>query len=185
MNTETIPELISKMLIALEGDVRQGTKETPARVARAFDEMFDGYDTDITTLCKTFPEEGADQLVVIRDIPFTSFCEHHMLPFQGVAHVAYLPNGRVIGASKIPRIVLAYAHRLQLQERIAEQVAKALTDHLNPMGVAVIIKATHQCMQCRGVKSIGSSMVNSVMLGEFRDNPTLRQELLSLLSITK
>lgn len=173
------------MLQAIEDSpLREGIAETPDRVARSFAELFDGYDVDIDKLFKVFDGEALDQVVAIRDIPFTSTCEHHMLQFSGVAHVAYLPNGKAIGASKIPRLVLAYAHRLQLQERIAEQVAHTLMDKLEPKGVAVIIQAQHSCMQCRGVKSVGSSMVNSIMLGEFRKNPALRSELLALLSAT-
>jgi GTP cyclohydrolase I len=177
-----ISKAIYRILQTIEpGDLRDGIKETPGRVERAMSELLDGYATDIPKLFKCFPNEGIDQIIAIKDIPFVSFCEHHLLPFQGTAHVAYLPNGQVIGASKIPRLVLAYAHRLQLQERITEQVAHSIMDYLKPKGVAVIVQAKHGCMQYRGVQATGSSMVTSVMLGEFRDNATTRAEVLSLL----
>lgn len=165
--------------------LRSGIIETPNRVARAYAEMFDGYTTDIDSLFKTFEDEGIDQIVVLKDIGFTSVCEHHMLPFSGYAHVAYLPNGKVIGASKIPRLVLAYAHRLQIQERITQQVSEALMEKLKPLGVAVIIEATHLCMKCRGVKSEEGKLVTSVMLGKFREDINVKQEVLSLLGILK
>lgn len=185
MDKSNVEAYIAGLLREIEGGcLREGIVDTPNRIYRALGELFDGYDMDIDSLFKSFDGEGMDQLVLVRDIPFTSMCEHHLLIFSGLAHVAYLPNGCAIGASKIPRLVLAYAHRLQLQERIAEQVANTLMDKLNPKGVAVIIQAQHDCMQCRGVKSVGSSLVTSIMLGHFRDNPTLRSELLSLLSIT-
>jgi len=167
------------------GELRGGLVGTPDRVYRALGELFEGYAVDIDSLFTTFDGEAVDQIVLARDIPFTSFCEHHLLEFSGIAHVAYLPNGCAIGASKLPRLVLAYAKRLQLQERIAEQVAHTLMEKLKPKGVAVIIQARHSCMQCRGVKSTGSSLVNSIMLGAFREDSTLRMELLSLLSLTE
>ena len=174
------------ILSAIESTtLRPELEETPKRVARALEEMLSGYDVNIDILFKTFDEEGKDMINAVKDIEFTSFCEHHLLPFQGVAHVAYLPSGdKVIGASKIPRLVLAFAHRLQLQERIARQVAETMMEKLEPQGVAVIIEASHLCMQCRGVKSTTAKMVTSVMLGAFREDPSMRLEVLSLLGLS-
>jgi len=185
MNNNKIQLAVKVLIDCIEpGTTRDGLIKTPVRVAKAYEEMFDGYTVDIDNLFTAFDGEARDQIVIVRDISFVSTCEHHMLPFAGLAHVAYLPNGSAIGASKIPRLVLAYAHRLQLQERIAEQVANTLMEKLNPQGVAVIMQAQHECMQCRGVKAVGSSLVNSIMLGRFREDSTLRAELLSLLTLT-
>lgn len=164
-----------------EYPLRKELKKTPERVANALAEMLDGYNVKIDDLFTTFEEEGKDMVIISKDLPFTSLCEHHLLPFFGKAHVAYLPTDRVIGASKIPRLVLAFAHRLQLQERMARQIAETLMEKLQPQGVAVIIEAEHLCMQCRGVRSVGSKLITSVMLGKFREDSTLRMEFLSLL----
>ena len=184
MDKDLIKKSVAGLIAAVEGDYfRAGVIETPDRVARAYEEMLGGYDVDIDKLFKHFEGEGKDQVVAVKDIDFTSFCEHHFLPFTGRAHVAYLPKDRVIGASKIPRLVHAYACRLQLQERIAEQVANTLMEKLQPLGVAVIIYGEHTCMRCRGVKSNSSQLINSVMLGRFREDPGLRSELLALLKL--
>ena len=172
---------VRAILESIEGSpLPERLVETPKRVQRAYEELFEGYNTDIPSLFKSFDGEGDDQLVIAKDIPFSSTCEHHLLSFGGFVSVAYLPNKRVIGASKLPRIVLAYSHRLQLQERIAEQVANVIMKFLEPKGVAVIIKGKHDCITCRGIKS-DCEFVNSIMLGVFRDVPTLRAEVLSLL----
>ena len=182
MQRQLIVPAVESLLKAIEGPtLRKDLIDTPDRVYRALEEMLSGYETDIDSLFKTFDGEGTDQLVIVKNVEFSSFCEHHFLPFSGSANVAYLPNNKVIGASKIPRLVLAYAHRLQLQERIAEQVANTLMQKLEPLGVAVIIKGEHLCMRCRGVKSTNCSIINSIMLGSFRDNPALRMEVLELL----
>ena len=168
-------------LIENKEELREELQETPLRVARAYEEMLCGYDVDVGGLFKIFNGEGLDQIVAIRNIPFVSMCEHHMLIFSGTVNVAYLPNGRVIGASKLPRLVQAYSKRLQIQERIAEQVAHAIMCYLEPHGVAVIIKGEHSCMRCRGANSYSSDMINSIMLGKFREDQALRMEVLSLI----
>lgn len=158
--------------------------ETPARATKALLEMVQGYKVNIPGLFKTFDDNGKDQFVIAKNIEFTSLCEHHLLPFFGTAHIAYLPQNKVIGASKLPRILLAYAQRFQLQERITEQVASCIMEYLKPRGVAVIIEATHMCMKCRGVKS-NSTFVTSVMLGVCRTDPSAKQEVLALLGVLK
>jgi GTP cyclohydrolase I len=175
-------KIIESLVLQIEGvdTLRPGMIETPDRVCRALDELFDGYKTNIDSLFKVFDGEGTDQIVSIKDHKTTSFCEHHCLPFEISVDVAYLPNKKAIGASKLPRLVNAYAHRFQIQERIAEQVAHTLMDKLKPKGVCVIIHGSHACMKCRGVKS-DSIMVNSIMLGAFRKNQASRMEVLSLL----
>ena len=176
--------LITELLKTIEGpELRPGLKETPDRVQRALTEMLDGYNTNLDNIFKTFDGEGTDQIVAVENISFTSLCEHHLLPFHGVVHIAYLPNGKAIGASKLPRLVNAFAHRLQIQERITEQIGKTLMEKLNPFGVAVIIKAEHSCMICRGVKATGSKLTTSVMLGTFRENQAQRMEVLALLGL--
>jgi len=186
VNKEVITKHVKAILEDIEGELYKGdTDETPDRVYRALEELLGGYKVNVNSLFKSFDGEGLDQIVLSRDIRFTSFCRHHLLPFYGVAHVAYLPDGKAIGASKLPRLVQAYAKRLQLQERIAEQVANTLMEKLKPKGVAVVIQAQHSCMSCRGVNSVGSSMVNSIMLGSFRDDASLRSEVLMLMSLPR
>ncbi len=183
MNKSSIETHATTLLNLIEGTttLRPELIDTPERIARSYEELFDGYSVDIPSLFKTF-SEGDDQIVYFKDIPFTSFCEHHLLSFSGHVKVAYLPrNNRVIGASKIPRLVLAYAHRLQIQERIARQIADTIMKYLDPLGVAVLIEAEHSCISCRGVKSVGTKMGNSIMLGLFRKDAGLRAEVLSLL----
>ena len=174
-----------ELLEIVEGQpLRSELKDTPARMTRALAEMFDGYTVDIKELLShTFQEEGKDQIVCVRDIVTWSTCEHHFLPFRIIVHVAYLPKDRVVGVSKIERLVRAYSHRLQLQERITRQVADAIMTYLKPAGVAVVIHGEHLCMRVRGVKSQSSQVVTSVMLGAFRDNPATRMEALSLLGL--
>jgi len=174
-----------RTLIRWAGDDpdREGLANTPARVARAYEEWFEGYSIDPDDLLRrTFEEtDGYDEMVVLRDIRFESFCEHHMAPIIGTAHIAYLPDHRVIGISKLARLVEVYAKRLQIQEKMTAQIANALNDVLQPKGVAVVIEATHQCMTTRGVHKTGVSMVTSRMLGAFRDNPTTRREFLAVI----
>ena len=161
----------------------KGCKETPNRVVKAFLEMTSGCHADPVAILSTVFDCDSDELVIVKGIDFVSLCEHHLLPFVGKAIVAYLPSGKVVGLSKIPRLVECYAKRLQLQEQLTSQIANAMYVHpkLAPQGVACIIEATHACMSCRGVRQSGASMITSSMLGEFRNNPTLRGELLSLL----
>jgi len=162
---------------------RDGLVETPSRVVRAFQEHFAGYaiDPDVM-LKKTFSEtDGYDEMVVLRGIGFESHCEHHMAPIIGRAWVAYIPTSRVVGISKLARVVEAYAKRLQIQEKMTAQIANTIDRVLKPKGVGVIIKATHHCMTTRGVRKPGTDLVTSRMLGCFRDNPVTRQELLALI----
>lgn len=161
---------------------RDGLKDTPARVTRAFEEYFRGYAQDPEELLKrTFGEtEGYDEMIVLRGIRFESHCEHHMAPIIGRAWVAYIPNGRVVGISKLARVVDAYARRLQIQEKMTAQIANTIEQALQPQGVGVVIKAEHHCMTTRGVHKPGTDMVTSRMLGVFRDNPITRQEFLAM-----
>ena len=156
--------------------------ETPARVTRALEESFAGYGQDpVAILQKSFDEtEGYDEMIVLRGVRFESHCEHHMAPILGRAWVAYVPSGRVVGISKLARVVEIYAKRLQIQERLTAQVANTIDDVLKPRGVGVVIKASHHCMTTRGVHKPDSDLVTSRMLGCFRDNPELRQEFLSM-----
>ncbi len=172
------------LMWAGEDPGREGLKDTPARVARAYDEFFRGYEEDpIAILARTFEEiEGYDEMVVLRDIRVESHCEHHMVPILGKAHVAYLPNTRVVGISKLARVVDAYSHRFQIQEKLTAQIANTINDVLQPRGVAVVIEANHQCMSTRGVHKPGASMVTSRMLGAFRDDPSTRREFLAIIS---
>ena len=186
MDKKKLRRAIHSMLVAIEGEpLRQPLLETPLRAQRGFEEMLSGYDVDIPSLFKVFDGEGKDQIVITRGIETYSFCEHHVLPFFIRASVAYLPKDRVIGVSKMGRLVNAYAHRLQLQERLTEQVAKAIMDNLQPQGVGVVIVGEHLCMRARGVKNPESEVVTSVMLGEFRENHDLKHEVLELLRNTR
>ena len=163
---------------------REGLRDTPARVVRSYEEFFRGYGEDpVALLARTFEEiDGYDEMVVLRDIRVESHCEHHMVPIVGRAHVAYLPGSRVVGISKLARVVDAYAHRFQIQEKLTAQIANTINDVLRPRGVAVVIEANHQCMSTRGVHKPGAGMVTSRMLGAFRDDPSTRREFLSLIS---
>jgi GTP cyclohydrolase I len=165
-----------------EDPERDGLIETPARVTRSFEEFFSGYGRDpVEILEKTFEEiEGYDEIIVLRDIRFESHCEHHMAPIIGRAWVAYIPNGRVVGISKLARVVDVYAKRLQIQEKMTAQIANTINGVLQPQGVGVIIKATHHCMTTRGIHKPGTDLVTSRMLGCFRDNALTRQEFLGM-----
>ena len=178
-------EAAVRTLIAAAGDdpAREGLADTPARVARAYREWFAGYQVDPhQLLSRTFGEAaGYDETILLRSIPLVSTCEHHLAPITGVAHVAYRPRERVVGISKLSRLVDAYARRLQLQERLTRQIAHALDEALRPRGVAVIIEAGHGCMSTRGVRQHGVSLVTKCWLGEFGDDEGLRRELLSSL----
>ncbi len=175
-----------RTLIAAAGDDpdREGLADTPARVARAYGEWFAGYAVDPAALLeRVFSEaEDYDETVLLKDIPLVSTCEHHLAPITGRAHVAYRPAGRVIGISKLARLVDAYARRLQLQERLTNQIARTLNEVLQPRGVGVIIEASHGCMSTRGVNQHGVAMVTKAWLGDFRADPDLRRELMSSIS---
>lgn len=162
---------------------REGLKDTPARVVRAHEEFFAGYREDPEDLLgRTFSEtEGYDEMVILRDIRVESHCEHHMVPVIGRAHVAYLPRRRVVGISKLARVVEAYGKRLQIQEKLTAQVANTINDVLEPRGVAVVIEAAHHCMTMRGIHKESANLVTSRMLGAFRDDPSTRREFLSMI----
>lgn len=166
-----------------EDPSRKGLLDTPARVVRAYEEWFAGYDIDAEAfLRRTFEETaGYDEMVALTGIPFESFCEHHMAPIIGRAHVGYLPKTRVVGISKLARVVEAYAKRLQIQEKLTAQIANTIKVVLRPQGVAVVVEATHHCMTTRGVHKPGVSMVTSRMLGCFRDDPATRREFLAII----
>jgi GTP cyclohydrolase I len=178
-------EAAVRVLLRWAGDDpdREGLAETPARVVRAFEEFFSGYDIDpVSLLERTFEEvDGYDEIVLLRDIRVESFCEHHIAPIIGRAHIAYLPHRRVVGISKLARVVEAYAKRLQVQEKLTAQIANIINDILQPRGTAVIIEAVHQCMTTRGVHKPGVVMVTSRMLGAFRDDAATRRELLAMI----
>lgn len=177
-------EAAVRTLIQWAGDDpdREGLLDTPARVARSYKELFQGYESDPRAyLERTFEEVGGyDQMVVLRDIRFVSFCEHHMLPVVGVAHVAYLPTDRVVGISKLARVVRGYAKRLQIQEKMTAEIATAIHEVLRPHGVGVVIEAEHSCMTLRGVNAPGARLTTSSLLGVIRDDPRAREEFLRL-----
>jgi GTP cyclohydrolase I len=182
--TQDDAEAAVRTLIEWAGDdpTREGLLETPKRVAKAYRELFAGYEADPREyLERTFEEvAGYDELVVLRDIRVVSFCEHHMLPFLGKAHVGYLPSDRVVGISKLARVVNGFARRLQIQEKLTSEIAQAIQDILKPKGVGVVIVSEHSCMTMRGVNTPGSRLTTSRLLGEVRDDPRTRQEFLEL-----
>jgi GTP cyclohydrolase I len=177
-------EAAVRTLIRWAGDnpAREGLIETPKRVAKSYRELFQGYEVEPRDyLEKTFEEVGGyDELVVLKDIRFVSFCEHHMLPVVGKAHVAYLPTDRVVGISKLARVVRGYARRLQIQEKMTSEIANAIQDVLRPHGVGVVIEAEHSCMTMRGVDVPGASLSTSCLLGAVREDPRTREEFLRL-----
>jgi GTP cyclohydrolase I len=182
--TQEQAEAAVRTLIEWAGDdpAREGLQDTPGRVARAYRELFAGYDVDPRDyLARTFEEvSGYDELVVLSGIRVVSFCEHHMLPFLGVAHVGYLPTDRVVGISKLARVVQGFSQRLQIQEKLTAQIAQAVQDILKPKGVGVVIQSEHSCMTMRGVNTPGSLLTTSTLLGAVRDDPRTRQEFLGL-----
>jgi GTP cyclohydrolase I len=182
--TQAEAEAAVRVLIEWAGDDpgREGLLETPGRVVRAYRQLFAGYEEDPREyLEKTFEEVGGyDELVVLRDIRVVSFCEHHMLPFIGRAHVGYLPTKRVVGISKLSRVVNAFARRLQIQEKLTADIAEAIQDILEPQGVGVMIEAEHSCMTMRGVNTPGSNLITSRLMGVIRDDPRTREEFLRL-----
>ena len=182
--TEAEAHAAVRTLIEWAGDDpdREGLVETPRRVVKAYRELFAGYEADPREyLARTFEEVGGyDELVILKDIPVVSFCEHHMLPFIGRAHVGYLPQNRVVGISKLARVVRGFARRLQIQEKLTAEVAGAIQDILKPKGVGVVIVSEHSCMTMRGVNTPGTRLTTSHLLGEVRDDPRTRQEFFDL-----
>lgn len=182
--TQAEAEAAIRVLIEWAGDDpnREGLLETPKRVAKSYRELFAGYAEDPRDyLQKTFEEVGGyDELIVLRDIRVVSFCEHHMLPFTGKAHVGYLPTNRVVGISKLSRVVNAFSRRLQIQEKLTAEIAEAINDILQPQGVGVMIESEHSCMTMRGVNTPGSHLVTSRLMGIIRDDPRTREEFLKL-----
>jgi GTP cyclohydrolase I len=177
-----IERAVREILLAVGEDAdREGLLETPARVARSYAEMLAGLRDDPRVHLRTVFRERYDEVVLLRDIEFHSLCEHHLLPFTGKAHVAYLPDGKVVGLSKLARVVEGYARRPQVQERLTTQIADALMDELNPIGAACVLEATHTCMTVRGARKPGSIMVTSALRGIFKDNASSRAEVLSLI----
>jgi GTP cyclohydrolase I len=177
-----IEKAIRELLLAVGEDPdREGLLKTPNRVARSYAELMAGLQDDPRRHLKTVFNERYDEIVLLRDIEFHSLCEHHLLPFTGRAHVAYLPDGKVVGLSKLARLVEGYARRPQVQERLTTQIADALMEALNPIGAACVIEATHTCMTIRGAKKHGSTMVTSALRGIFKENPSSRAEVLSLM----
>lgn len=178
-------EAAIRTLLCWAGDdpAREGLRDTPSRVARAFEEWFSGYSEDPEEyLARTFEEvAGYDDMIVLKDIRFESHCEHHLAPIIGKVHVGYLPRRKVVGISKLARVVDTYAKRLQVQEKMNAQIANCIQSVLQPLGVAVVIEGAHQCMTTRGVHKSGVTMVTSTMLGAFRTNPTTRREFLSMI----
>ncbi|MDY2788807.1 MAG: GTP cyclohydrolase I FolE [Atopobium sp.] len=177
---------VRELLLAIGEDPdREGLAGTPDRVARAYEELFGGMEENPAEhLLKQFHEHDNQEMVIVRDIPFSSMCEHHMLPFVGCAHVAYIPReGRITGLSKIARCVSGYSHRLQVQERLTAQIADALLDTLNPLGVLVVLQAEHTCMTVRGIRAAGSETVTSAVRGCFKTNAKTREEAMGLLGL--
>lgn len=172
-----------QLLQSIEGEEpqREGLVETPARAANALAELTRGYDVDVAALLKTFDSDGYDEMVMQTNIHFYSLCEHHLLPFHGVAHVAYIPNGRIVGLSKLARLVEAFARRLQVQERMTIQIADALEKHLEAVGVLVVVEAEHLCMAMRGVELPGAITKTSAVRGAIQSKPEARAEAMGLL----
>ena len=181
-------EAAVRTLLRWAGDdpEREGLVGTPDRVVRSYEEFFAGYEVDpVALLERTFDEtDGYDEIVLLRDIRLESYCEHHVVPIIGRAHVAYLPHRRVVGISKLARVVDAYAKRLQIQEKLTAQIANTINEVLQPRGVAVVIEAQHQCMTTRGIHKTEVAMVTSRMLGAFRDDPATRRELLAMIGLS-
>lgn len=186
VNIKNIEKITSSLLTEIGEDInREGLLRTPNRVARAWDFFSQGYRSDLDDLVNNavFKDEEYNEMVVVRDIEFFSMCEHHMLPFFGKAHVGYIPNGKIIGLSKIPRLVDMFSRRLQVQERITHQIANTMKDILDPIGVAVVLEGRHLCMQMRGVEKQNSYATTSAMIGELHDHMETRNEFLSIIGL--
>lgn len=186
IDKQRIENAVKEILIAIGEDIdREGLKDTPKRVANMYEETLAGHFESPDKHLKSIFNENYDEIVLLRDIPFFSICEHHMMPFIGKAHVAYLPTGKVLGVSKLARTVDSFAHQLQVQERLTNQIADFLMDNLQPRGVSVVLEASHSCMTIRGIRKPGSSMVTSALRGIFRSDPKSRSEVLSLINSSR
>ena len=182
IDTDRIEKAVKEILLAIGEDVdREGLRRTPERVGRMYAELLGGMQEDPKNHLRSVFTENYNEIVLLRDIPFYSICEHHIMPFIGTADVAYLPSGSVLGVSKLARIVDCFARRLQTQERLTYQIADFIMDSLHPLGVAVVLEASHSCMTIRGIKKPGSSMVTSALRGIFMKDPRTRSEVLSLM----
>ena len=182
VDIERIEKAVREILLAVGEDVgREGLKYTPQRVAAMYAELLAGMHEDPSEHVRSIFTEKYDEVVLLRDIPFYSICEHHLMPFIGSAHVAYLPSGMVLGVSKLARIIDCFSHRLQVQERLTDQIADFLMTSLKPQGVVVVLEASHSCMTIRGVKKSGSVMVTSALRGIFKKDPKSREEVMSLM----
>ena len=182
VDTERIEKAVKEILLAVGEDInREGLKKTPERVGKMYTELLAGMREDPKVHLRSVFTENYDEIVLLRDIPFYSICEHHLMPFIGSAHVAYLPTGMVLGVSKLARIVDCFARRLQTQERLTYQIADFIMNSLKPMGVTVVLEASHSCMTIRGIKKPGSTMVTSALRGIFKKDPRSRNEVLSLM----
>jgi GTP cyclohydrolase I len=182
VDTTRIERAVREILSAVgEDPQREGLRETPGRVARMYAELFSGLHADPRTHLRKFFSEKYDEMVLVRDISFNSMCEHHLLPFSGVAHIGYIPNGKVVGLSKLARVVEVVSHRPQVQERMTEEIADLLIEELDVKGVAVVIEAEHSCMTIRGVRKPGSVCVTSAMKGIFRSSLSSRSEVMNLI----
>jgi len=181
--TKTLVEDLVRQLIVEIGEDpdREGLLGTPARVAKSYKDLFSGYEKNLENIITVFDNEGYDEMVIAKDIEFYSMCEHHMLPFFGKAHIGYIPQDKIIGLSKLPRLMEVFSRRLQNQERLTSQVARGLMDILNPKGVGVVIEAQHLCMMARGVEKQGASMTTSSVQGLFKKNLNTRNEFLRLI----
>jgi len=183
VDSKRIEKAVTEILLAVGEEVgREGLKETPERVARMYAELLAGMQEDPKEHLRSVFAENYDEIVLLRDIPFYSICEHHLMPFIGSAHVAYLPSGAVLGISKLARIVDCFARRLQAQERLTYQIADFIMNNLKPQGVAVVLEASHSCMTIRGIKKPGSMMVTSAVRGIFKRDPKSRSEVMSLMN---
>lgn len=182
VDLQRIENAVREILAAVgENPDREGLRDTPGRVARMYAELFSGLHIDPRRHLQTFFSERYDEMVVLRDIPFNSMCEHHLMPFEGKAHVAYLPDGKVVGLSKMARVVDEFAHRPQVQERLTTQIADSMMECIEAKGVAVVMEATHTCMTCRGIRKAGATMVTSAVRGTCRSDARTRSEVMSLL----
>lgn len=176
-----LEDAYADLILVAEGGLRDGTFETPRRAALAWREMVAGYDHDAAEVFKTFEGDGYDELVLLSNIPFHSLCEHHLLPFMGVAHIGYIAEGKIIGLSKLARLLDIFARRLQVQERLATQIVDAIEEHLQPKGSICVIEAEHLCIACRGVRKAGIITTTSVVRGAFRELDASRAEVMALI----
>jgi len=181
MDKKKIEKLIKELISQIDDPTREGLEGTPARVAKSFDKLYGGYEKDPAKLIKVFDNEGYDEMIIARDIDFYSMCEHHMLPFFGRVYIGYLPDDKIIGLSKLPRMVEIFSRRLQNQERLTKQIADTLNNFLKPKGVGVVIKATHLCMKARGIEKQNCEITTSAFTGLFKSKLSTRSEFLNLI----